>query len=243
MLGFACRTALGYVCLASACAHAPPSWLVDGPLGAHAVGAARAYAAVWTVYFALSAMGAGSALALLALGYAPQPFFRAPLTSATSPIDFWSRRWNLLIKGLFHRSVFTPMRARGAPPAMGALAAFVVSGLFHEYAFMAASAGRALGYNLLFFVSQAAICTAEAALTAAAARRLRDTPTTRLAAHAHALAHTLADATRLRVLATTLALVPFSPLFMAPLRAGEPGTLREMIGTVPALRVEALGSA
>ena len=99
-------------------------------------------------------MGDANSVGLLACGYRPQTFFRNPLIESTSPIDFWSHRWNLLIKGLFHRSIFSPLRARRMPAALGALAAFAVSGLFHEYAFMAGSGGRAFGRNLLFFVSQ-----------------------------------------------------------------------------------------
>ena len=153
-----------------------------------------------------------------------QTFFRNPLLASTSPIDFWSRRWNLLIRGLFHRSIFSPLRARRAPRALCALAAFVVSGLFHEYAFMAASGGRAFGRNLLFFVSQGAICTLEAVLGA-----LGWAPPT-----------WLARAPKLRAALTTLCLVPFSPLFMAPLRVGSPPVLEQMLSTVPHVHVELL---
>ena len=162
------------------------------------------------------------ALGLLLVGFRPAVFFRAPMVLSTSPVDFWSRRWNLLVKRLFHRTIFLPLRQRRAPGALCALAAFVVSGLFHEYAFMAASGGRAFGSNLLFFVSQGVICSLEVALGALGLR----------------LPAWLREATYLRAALTTLCLVPFSPLFMAPLRVGEPvPVLEQMSGTLPHVRL------
>ena len=69
----------------------------------------------------------------MAVGYMPITLMRSPLTSATSPLDFWGRRWNRLIHGLFKRTVFQPMVKHGVPKAAASMSAFVVSGLFHEY--------------------------------------------------------------------------------------------------------------
>ena len=216
----------GYMALASAHAHEPPEALVAAaPSLLYAI---RVYAAVWIIYVCLMITGEGNALVLNSFGLRPQTFFRNPMFASQSPVDFWSRRWNLLIRGLFHRSIFSPLRARKTPTGLCALAAFVVSGLFHEYAFMAASGGRAFGSNLLFFLTQGIICTLETVLTALGVRAPR----------------WVREAPKLRAALTTLCCVPFSPLFMAPLRVhevGETNVLQQMLSAVPHFRVELLG--
>ena len=124
-----------------------------------AAGAARVYADVWKVYYFLTSPAATrsssprSACSRSRCG--------ARRCSATSPSDFWAGRWSLLVHGLFKRSIFRPLVARGRLDA-AALLAFVVSGAFHEYAFMTpAGAQPHLGHCFAFFVLQAPITTAE----------------------------------------------------------------------------------
>ena len=115
----------------------------------------------------------GAFSTLLALcGFAPRTMWRAPLLTSTSVSDFWSRRWNLLIHGLFRRTVFSPLTRRGVPAwAAGALA-FAISGLFHEYAFalQQPSLRESLGRCLLFFLAQAPAVSAEVHALQACAR-------------------------------------------------------------------------
>ena len=51
---------------------------------------------------------------------------------STSPSDFWGRRWNTLIHGVLKRAIYKPA-LRYLPRASAATAAFLFSGLFHEY--------------------------------------------------------------------------------------------------------------
>ena len=124
----------------------------------------------------------------------------------------------MLVKGLFHRSVFAPLRARNVPGPLAALSAFVVSGLFHEYAFLGPVAARPkAGYMLVFFLSQAPLVTAEKALAALLAPAwLRDA---------------LGRSPRLCTVLTTALIVPLAPCFMAPLHAS--GILLELGRVVP----------
>ena len=203
-----------FFCLASASELTPPPALLAHPAGPGLIHALVVYSHVWYIYcFLMMACDVNSSV-LLAFGYRPQAAFRSPLTASTSPTDFWSRRWNMLVKGLFHRTVFTPLRNRGAPSWVSALSAFFVSGAFHEYAFAPASQGAALGSLTSFFCLQAAFCTAELML--------------RKASKSIRLLRVLDAATPdwVRVILSTLLLVPFSPLFMAPLLAH--GTIDQM---------------
>ena len=69
------------------------------------------YAEVWCIYTFLSLFTSTFATALAAAGFQPQTVFNSPLLRTTSVSDFWGRRWNLLIHGLFRRSVFQPFVA------------------------------------------------------------------------------------------------------------------------------------
>jgi hypothetical protein len=55
-----------------------------------------------------------------------------PVFTATSPSDFWGRRWNLLIHDCLKRGVFLPVR-RHYPNLVALIAAFFASGIFHEW--------------------------------------------------------------------------------------------------------------
>mmetsp|Transcript_100121 Transcript_100121/g.188572 ORF Transcript_100121/g.188572 Transcript_100121/m.188572 type:complete len:424 (-) Transcript_100121:201-1472(-) len=92
--------------------------------------------------------------------------FRQPLILSTSVKDFWGRRWNLLIHRLMHRSFFTPIAPIVGPQA-GAIAAFLVSGVFHEYMWLLTNWHEA-DYTpfgpLKFFAVQFLLLTAESML-------------------------------------------------------------------------------
>ena len=93
----------------------------------------------------------------------------APLLLSTSIRDFWGRRWNLVIHRLMKRTFFTPLVgcSRAARHLGGALS-FLMSGLFHEYMWLAVNWFQLCpehyvpGQVLLFFMLQFALCAAEA---------------------------------------------------------------------------------
>ena len=160
------------------------------------------------------------ATALASAGYRPVRMFDAPLLRATSLSDFWSRRWNLLIHGLFRRSVFVPLtRGRGVPAWAAGLAAFAISGAFHEYAFalqqpaLRQSAGRCA----VFFLAQAPIVSAE---KLARARMAPPWPMSRSGLACTAF--------------WTLAVVPLAPMFLHPLKTS--GVFEQIRTLVPWLR-------
>eukprot|EP00966_Prymnesium_polylepis_P005862 133703-Prymnesium_polylepis.1 len=184
-------------------------------------GALGLYAEVWTVLLFLR-LFCDSFATLLALGgYRPQTTFRSPLLRSTSLSDFWSRRWNLLIHGLFRRTVFEPLARRHLPPWAAGLVAFALSGVFHEYSFALAQPAlhKSLGRCFLFFVAQAPVVSAEKL----AARRLR-VP--------WPMSHSSVACT----LAWTISLVPLAPLFMHPLKTS--GVFDQIDMLVPRLVFE-----
>ena len=94
---------------------------------------------------------------------------RNPMLEATSPSDFWGRRWNVLVHLVLKRSVYKPVR-RFAPAAVASLAVFVASGLFHEWIVHAvliygrpaeSVEGVLLGSNTAFFVWNALVIASE----------------------------------------------------------------------------------
>jgi len=54
------------------------------------------------------------------------------LFRSSSPSEFWGRRWNTLIHGVLKRAIYKPA-LRYLPKAFAATAAFLSSGLFHEF--------------------------------------------------------------------------------------------------------------
>jgi hypothetical protein len=69
--------------------------------------------------------------------------------AARTPADFW-RRWNLPVWHFLREHVVGPAGGMRRP-VRAVLAAFAVSGLFHEYVFGIA-AGRVQGWQMLFFM-------------------------------------------------------------------------------------------
>lgn len=56
-----------------------------------------------------------------------------PLGRATSPSDFWGRRWNILVHTVLKGGVYKPMRKHGYSPLVASAFTFVMSGVFHEW--------------------------------------------------------------------------------------------------------------
>ena len=161
------------------------------------------YAEVWVVYLFL-ALFTGTFATLLALaGFHPMQTFDSPLLRSTSISDFWSRRWNLLIHGLFRRSVFRPLLRRGFPPWAAGGLAFAISGAFHEYAFALHQPDQwaSLGRCLLFFLVQAPVVSLE-----------------KFIGTKFSVPWPFKSSAAACTLAWTILLVPFAPLFLHPLK-------------------------
>jgi len=131
---------------------------------------------------------------------------RLPLLLSTSVRDFWGRRWNLIIHRLMKRTFFTPFVKLSNARHLGGFLSFVVSGLFHEYMWLVVNwndCGYTPGLPLLFFITQFAACAIEAALAKSA------------------LGYFVGRfPAPLKLLCTTLAVLPFGPLFLQGLHQG-----------------------
>lgn len=99
--------------------------------------------------------------------------FDAPFIAMT-PREFWSRRWNLVIRDLLYRAVFIPsdwicsnwlsMPRRTSKLVSGFLV-FLVSGLVHEWILFTSCAYRSefrFGYQTTFFLVSSLVCALEA---------------------------------------------------------------------------------
>lgn len=69
---------------------------------------------------------------------------RNPLMKSSSPSDFWSGRWNMIVHGALKRGVFKPVYSMSSK-VVAVMATFLASGLFHEYI--------VIGKYTLYFVS------------------------------------------------------------------------------------------
>ena len=56
-----------------------------------------------------------------------------PLLTATSPSDFWGRKWNLIVHSVLKNGVFKPVYNFTYNRPLAVLSCFVASGLFHEW--------------------------------------------------------------------------------------------------------------
>jgi hypothetical protein len=83
--------------------------------------------------------------------------FRSPLLSRT-PAEFWGRRWNTWVSYMLYRYVFVPVGGR-RHPVRGALAAFAVSGLYHEAGALM-FARRVTGWMMAYFLLQGVVVAA-----------------------------------------------------------------------------------
>lgn len=116
-----------------------------------------------------------SAVVQFASGLKTNISMRNPMLEATSPSDFWGKRWNTLVHGVLKRGVYKPVRTHSSA-FMASLAAFVASGLFHEWivsvmAFKRECASSEqvcyqpqLGSNAAFFLWNAGVIAIESIL-------------------------------------------------------------------------------
>jgi Membrane bound O-acyl transferase family len=91
------------------------------------------------------------ALAWQLAGRRVRPIMNQPL-AATSPVDFWSRRWNLAFRDAIALIFFRPL-ARTYGPRVAAFATFILSGLMHE-AVISLPARGGYGLPTLYFTVQ-----------------------------------------------------------------------------------------
>jgi len=82
------------------------------------------------------ALGLGDAIfgniVQILFGYKVVQGMRNPMLEATSPSDFWGRRWNVLVHSVMKRGVYKPIR-KYSSSLLASLGVFVASGLFHEW--------------------------------------------------------------------------------------------------------------
>ena len=90
-----------------------------------------------------------------------------PMFESQSPSDFWGRRWNLLIHHCLKGAIYKPIRRHGGTKTMAVLAAFIASGLFHEWIIPCVFfdyPNVVRGRQSIFFAWQAMLVAAEAAV-------------------------------------------------------------------------------
>jgi len=119
--------------------------------------AAGAWPAAWarmvTLLFLLDGAFRVGRGALAAGGFRAEVLSRAPWAAADLA-DFWGRRWNLLVARTLGTEVYGPLR-RGVGRVAATLAAFLVSGVYHE-ALFTLPVPHEVGRHTLFFLLQGA---------------------------------------------------------------------------------------
>ena len=83
------------------------------------------------------------ALAWQSAGVVAQPLMQSPV-GATSLSEFWGKRWNMGFRQLTHGLIFRPVR-KWFGPVVATLAAFLASGLIHDFVISFPAGG---GYGL-----------------------------------------------------------------------------------------------
>lgn len=160
--------------------------------------------------------------AVVAQGVDSLQAFSNPVFGATSPKDFWGKRWNRQVNALLRRSVFQPL-AGVAGATAAALGTFAASAAFHEFQFRITFGSEyALGGACRFFACNVGLCVAQTALEKLVLRR------------SLALQGALALVPRtLKVAANILAMAPFGHLFVDLwIRHGMLDTISRMVPTV-----------
>jgi len=74
-----------------------------------------------------------SLLYSLAFGYETEDVVLSPMTKSQSVSEFWGRRWNVAVHKGLKNGVYKPARYFTNSKLLGVLAAFVMSGVIHEY--------------------------------------------------------------------------------------------------------------
>jgi hypothetical protein len=93
----------------------------------------------------------------------PKELFNNPIL-ASSPRDFWSRRWNMFFRDFFHKMFFRNHKSISyLRSTLSALAIFIISGLLHEYTYWSI-VGKFSGLNFLFFMIHGLATTGQVAI-------------------------------------------------------------------------------
>jgi len=69
-------------------------------------------------------------------GYSTEPIFINPLFASRTPTEFWTKRWNIMVHRLLKYGVFFPAKRIVQSSQLSLLITFVVSGLYHDYAWL-----------------------------------------------------------------------------------------------------------
>nr|GEX33923.1 acyl-CoA--sterol O-acyltransferase 1-like [Tanacetum cinerariifolium] len=113
------------------------------------------------------------------VGLQLEPHFDEPYL-ATSLQDFWGKRWNLMVTGILHQTVYLPVRSffnrflsrqLAALPAV--MASFIVSGLMHELIFYYMGRLKPTWEVTWFFVIHGVLVCLELVVKRGVGRRLR----------------------------------------------------------------------
>lgn len=124
------------------------------------------YALLFQLTLATSGLGLQLICSLLT-GRQTQALMQNPMLLSKSVSEFWARRWNTLIHECLKNGVYKPVRfSLRAGPLVAVLAAFLASGLFHEWVLMCVfskldSQSRRHGGALVFFLWQAGLIVIE----------------------------------------------------------------------------------
>lgn len=127
----------------------------DGPVH----WAMRWFGGVVGVYGFLDASAAMLTAMHKSMGLYPPPLHDRPIL-ATSVSEFWGSRWNLTVSAYFRAHLLWPM-ARRRHALVGAMLAFVASGVLHAY-IVAVSVGGFMTLTMFaFFIAQIALVLIE----------------------------------------------------------------------------------
>lgn len=97
----------------------------------------------------------------VAFNMKPKELFNTPFM-ASSPRDFWSRRWNMFFRDFFHKIFFKNVKSISYVRAIiSALAIFFISGILHEYVHWSIL-GKLSGLNFMFFMVHGVASTLQA---------------------------------------------------------------------------------
>mmetsp|Transcript_3160 Transcript_3160/g.5335 ORF Transcript_3160/g.5335 Transcript_3160/m.5335 type:complete len:411 (+) Transcript_3160:89-1321(+) len=105
-----------------------------------------------------------SLLYSLAFGYETQDVVLSPLTKSQSVSEFWGRQWNVAVHKGLKNGVYKPTRYMTNSNVMGIFAAFVISGVMHEYVNLVIFSRTGIEFKwnyILFFGYNACLLFAE----------------------------------------------------------------------------------
>lgn len=89
-------------------------------------------AGLFQLYLTTLIYGVGVITILAGIDVNIEETMKNPLLTATSPSDFWGRKWNLIVHGALKGGVFKPVY-KYTSRSLALFACFFASGLLHEY--------------------------------------------------------------------------------------------------------------